>query len=71
MLEDPALYQLVKDGDALEVDLGAGTVRHLPTDRVFRPVPRSAIAQAFLRGGGLVSAVREHGPLVLEHLLSA
>ncbi len=46
------------EGDALEVDFGAGRIRNLTRDRVYRVAPFPPFVEEIIRSGGLVEAVR-------------
>ncbi len=56
----------IDDGDALEVDLGAGRVRDLTNhlDLTFSPIPE--VMLHILTEGGLVPYIRNHGDIVLR-----
>ncbi|ADO72650.1 aconitase family protein [Stigmatella aurantiaca] len=64
----PAFHALVAEDDALEVDLAAGTVRHLASGQTFEAERPSAIVQALHHEGGLTAAIQRHGPQVFEVL---
>lgn len=68
VITDPAFYALVKEDDALEVDLGKGQVRHAASGKLFAAESPSAIVQALVREGGLVPAIQRHGTKVFEAL---
>jgi 3-isopropylmalate dehydratase small subunit len=68
VVTDAAFYALVKEDDALEVDLGQGRVKHLGSGQTFAAEEPSAIVQALAREGGLVPAIQRHGKAVFEQL---
>ncbi|MBL9038429.1 MAG: 3-isopropylmalate dehydratase [Archangium sp.] len=68
VVRDEAFHQLAAEGEALEVDVGAGTVTHVASGRTFTAEAPSAIVQALQREGGLVPAVKRHGAAVFEGL---
>lgn len=68
VVTDPAFYALVKEDDALEVDLGKGQVKHAASGKTFSAESPSAIVQALVREGGLVPAIQRHGKTVFEAL---
>ena len=55
----------INQGDALEVDLGAGTVKNLTqgTEISFPPLP--AVMQNILADGGLAEHIKKHGDFKL------
>jgi aconitate hydratase/homoaconitate hydratase len=68
VVREPEFYALAEEGEALEVDLEAGQVRHLATGRTFQAERPSAIVQTLRQQGGLVAAVQRHGSRVFELL---
>lgn len=70
VVTDPAFYALVKEDDALRIDLAASAVTHLSSGQTFRAEAPSAIVQALAREGGLVPAIQRHGQAVFEALAS-
>lgn len=68
VVKAPAFHALVEEDAALEVDLAAGTVRHLASGQTFEAERPSAIVQALHQEGGLTAAIERHGPRVFEAL---
>jgi 3-isopropylmalate dehydratase small subunit len=68
VVKAPAFHALVEEDAALEVDLAAGTVRHLASGQTFEAERPSAIVQALHQEGGLTAAIERHGPRVFETL---
>jgi 3-isopropylmalate/(R)-2-methylmalate dehydratase small subunit len=56
----------ISDGDELEVDLGAGTIKDLTNgvNLTFKPLPRAM--QALLDEGGLIPYIQKYGNFKLE-----
>jgi 3-isopropylmalate/(R)-2-methylmalate dehydratase small subunit len=56
----------IKDGDELELDLGAGRLRDKTSkkDYIFPPLPK--VMQNILADGGLVEHIRKHGGFRLD-----
>jgi aconitate hydratase/homoaconitate hydratase len=65
---DPQFFELAQEDAELSVDLGSGEVTHLATGRRFKAERPSPIVQALQREGGLVPAIRRHGPRVFDAL---
>ena len=59
VLESADALSLVRDGDAVALDLAAGLLRGPNGDAPLRPIPH--FAQVILAAGGVVSYLREHG----------
>jgi aconitate hydratase/homoaconitate hydratase len=68
VVRDEAFHALVREGDEVEVDLAVGEVIHAPSGRRFRAEPPAPIIRALTSEGGLVPAVRRHGPHAFEAL---
>lgn len=68
VVRDEAFFALAKEGEALSVDLAKGTVTHAASGQTFSAETPSAIVQALRNEGGLVPAVKRHGPKVFEAL---
>ena len=68
VVRDEAFYALVSEGDAVTVDLAGGTVTHAASGKSFAAETPSAVVRALQREGGLVPAVKRHGPKVFEAL---
>lgn len=49
----------INDGDELEIDLGAGSIRDLTTGRVYRTPPFPPFLQELVRSGGLMRYMKE------------
>jgi aconitate hydratase/homoaconitate hydratase len=71
VVEDPVFFELAKENDELSIELGSGEVTHLPTGRVFKAQRPSPIVRALQKEGGLVPAIKKHGPRVFEALGTA
>ncbi|MBX7098048.1 MAG: 3-isopropylmalate dehydratase [Myxococcaceae bacterium] len=68
VVRDDAFFALAKDDEAVAVDLAKGQVTHLASGKTFTAESPSAIVQALRSEGGLVPAVKRHGPKVFEAL---
>jgi len=68
VVRDEAFYALAAEDQALEVDVSSGVVTHVASGKKFTAETPSAIVQALAREGGLVPAVKRHGPKVFEGL---
>jgi aconitate hydratase/homoaconitate hydratase len=68
VVTDPEFHALVKEDDALKVDLAKGQVTHVTSGKTFNAESPSAIVQALAREGGLVPAIQRHGNQVFEAL---
>jgi len=71
VVEDPLFFDLAKENDELSIELGSGEVTHVPTGRVFKAQRPSPIVRALQKEGGLVPAIKKHGPRVFEALGTA
>ncbi len=71
VVEDPVFFELAKENEELSIELGSGEVTHLPTGRVFKAQHPSPIVRALQEEGGLVPAIKKHGPRVFEALGTA
>ncbi|MDQ7843267.1 MAG: 3-isopropylmalate dehydratase small subunit [Armatimonadota bacterium] len=58
LLECPAAAGGVRDGDVVEVDFGAGTVRNLTRGDLYRGQPIPEFMQRLVDAGGLVGYIR-------------
>ncbi len=58
----PAAVALA-DGDQIEIDTAAGTIRDLAHDRVFQADPLPEFVQRIVEAGGIVPLVRRYGRL--------
>lgn len=67
VITDEAFYTLCSEDDELEVDL-SGSVLHLRSGRRFAAEPVTPLLRALQREGGLVSAIKRHGPEVFTAL---
>jgi aconitate hydratase/homoaconitate hydratase len=70
VVDDPAFYELVKEDDALEVDL-LGEVLHVKSGRRFPAKSATPLLRALQAEGGLVSAIRHHGAQVFTALTAS
>lgn len=70
VVRDEAFYEAAAEGEELEVDLAAGTIRHAASGRTFRAEDPSPIVRALQREGGIVPAIRRHGTGVFQALTS-
>jgi 3-isopropylmalate dehydratase small subunit len=68
VIRDPEFYALAEEGAELEVDLGSGTVRHVPSGRSFQAQLPTPMIQALTAEGGLVKAIQRHGKEVFAAL---
>ena len=71
VVEDPLFFDLAKENDELSIELGSGEVTHIPTGRVFKAQRPSPIVRALQKEGGLVPAIKKHGPGVFDALGTA
>ncbi|MFN2519952.1 MAG: homoaconitate hydratase [Candidatus Limnocylindria bacterium] len=58
-VESSDAFAVVRDGDAVRLDLAAGLLRAPAGDAQLRPLP--AFAREILAAGGVVAYLREHG----------
>ncbi len=58
ILECPAAAEAIRDGDELEIDLGAGAIRDRTGTREFRAAPFPEVMQEIIRVGGMEAYVR-------------
>jgi aconitate hydratase/homoaconitate hydratase len=65
---DPELFALAEEGAELSIDLSSGEVTHVASGRRFTAERPSPIVQSLQREGGLVPAIRRHGPQVFDAL---
>ena len=56
----------IQEGDQLEVDLGAGTVRNLSRGSTVTFPPLPAVMRRILADGGLAAHVKKHGGFAFE-----
>ena len=56
----------INEGDELEVDLEAGTVRNLTTGDEMEAPPLPPVMQRIISEGGLVAHVKKHGELKID-----
>ena len=68
VITDPRFYDLAAEDSDLSIDLAAGTVTHAASGQTFTAERPSPIVQALQREGGLVPAIRHHGPKVFDAL---
>ena len=68
VIGDDEFYALANEGAELEVDLASGTVRDVASGRTFQAQVPSPMIQALTAEGGLVAAVKRHGPEVFTRL---
>lgn len=68
VVRDDAFYEIAGEGEELSVELPSGRITHVPSGRTFQAEPLAAVVQALGREGGLVSAIRRHGPQVFSRL---
>ncbi len=68
VIRDDEFYALTSEGAELEVDLATGTVRDVASGRTFQAQVPSPMIQALTAEGGLVAAVKRHGPEVFTAL---
>jgi 3-isopropylmalate dehydratase small subunit len=68
-LEVPGIAKASREGDVLDVDLAAGTVRNQRTGQTLQGAPLSEKAMEILEAGGLVNVVRRklHKQGSVEH----
>jgi len=68
VVHDAQFYELAKEGEPIEVDLSAGTVRI--AGQSFHAEEPSKMIQALNAEGGIVPAIQHHGTAVFEKLTS-
>ncbi|MDI7260742.1 MAG: 3-isopropylmalate dehydratase small subunit [Thermodesulfobacteriota bacterium] len=56
----------IKDGDELEIDLVAGTVKNLTTGQAMTAQSLPPVMRAIIGDGGLVEHIKKHGRLKVE-----
>jgi len=56
----------IADGDELEVDLAAGTVRNLATGKKMSTPPLPPVMRTIIADGGLVDHIKKHGDLKVD-----
>ena len=71
VVADAEFYALAAEDAALEIDLAAGTVRHVESGRSFAARGGSPMILALQREGGLVSAIKHHGPSVFSDIAAS
>ncbi len=67
-VQDPAFYELAKEGAELEVDLATGEVRDVASGKTFHAEGVTQMVRALQSEGGLVPAVQHHGANVFSAL---
>lgn len=68
LVTDPAFYAACQEDDTLDLDLASGRIRHVKSGQVFQAQPPSPLITALTQEGGLVPAIRHHGPAVFSAL---
>ncbi|MGQ0505313.1 MAG: aconitase family protein, partial [Myxococcaceae bacterium] len=71
VVTEEKFYALAEENAELEVDLANGEVIHVTSGQRFKAQRPSPIVRALQREGGLVPAIKRHGPRVFEALGSA
>lgn len=73
ILEIPDVTKHVKEGDAVEIDLTAGTLTNLRSNEVVKGYPMSEKAVELLEAGGLINVVRRklHARGSVDHEVAA
>ncbi len=71
VVTDPRFYELAQEDAQLSVDLGTGEVTHVASGQRFKAERPSPIVRALQQEGGLVPAIKRHGPQVFEALGNA
>ncbi|HEX4385423.1 MAG TPA: aconitase family protein [Myxococcales bacterium] len=66
VVHDPQFYELAKEGEPIEVDLGKGTAK--VAGQSFHAEEPSKMIQALNAEGGIVPAIQHHGTAVFEKL---
>jgi aconitate hydratase/homoaconitate hydratase len=69
IVPDPEFHAAVRDGDPVSLRAGEGSVWH--GDREYRAEPMSPIAYQIQSVGGIVAAVKQHGPETFDVLTGA
>ncbi len=70
VVRDPEFYALAVEDSEVALDLAAGTVTHVASGRSFAAHGATPMIRAMQREGGLVPAIRAHGPRVFSVLTS-
>ncbi len=60
----------IEDGDELEIDLGAGTIKNLTRSSESKAAPLPLVMLELLKDGGVVEHVKKHGRYNLRNLVS-
>jgi aconitate hydratase/homoaconitate hydratase len=68
VVKDEAFYQLAQEGESLSVDLRTGMVTHVASGRSFKGEPPTQIVRRLAEEGGLVEAIKRHGPRIFDAL---
>lgn len=59
ILESPEAAAELQNGDQVEIDLSAGTIKNLSRPGIYRAVPFPPFMQEIMKAGGLINHVRE------------
>lgn len=59
LLESSEIPAIIKEGDELEVDLDAGSIRSLVLNKTFKATPIPPFMQELIRDGGLLKHIRK------------
>jgi 3-isopropylmalate/(R)-2-methylmalate dehydratase small subunit len=65
VLVSPEAAAVLEDGEPIEVDAAAGTIRDLARGRVFPTEPLPEFVQRIVAAGGIVALVRQQGRLAV------
>jgi aconitate hydratase/homoaconitate hydratase len=68
VVTDGAFFDLATEDSELSIDLEGGTVTHVASGRSFPAHGATPMVRALAREGGLVSAIKHHGPKVFSVL---
>ncbi len=71
VITDDRFYELAQEDAPLSIELATGEVTHLPSGQRFKAERPSPIVRALQTEGGLVPAIKRHGPRVFEALGNA
>jgi 3-isopropylmalate/(R)-2-methylmalate dehydratase small subunit len=60
ILESPEAADAIKEGDKIEVDLNAGSIKNLSTEEAYTAQPFPKFMQKIIHCGGLINYLKKH-----------